>query len=121
MPMSIRRPCLNLLVIACMGICDQVHVISDQEIKFQKQILTERYYCDGIVSADLNSDGNADIVAGSLLVRWPRFHCSSRNLRSSTAGSRRKSQQRHVFFPGRLQQRWAPRRAGAWASSQAPG
>ena len=33
-------------------------------IRFQKQVLTSEYYCDGITSGDINRDGNLDIVAG---------------------------------------------------------
>src|SRR5689334_16704796 len=31
---------------------------------FQKQILTGKYYCDGISAGDVNRDGKPDIVAG---------------------------------------------------------
>lgn len=40
---------------------------------FEKIVLTERYYCDGITSADINSDGHPDIVAGPFWYAGPEF------------------------------------------------
>jgi len=33
-------------------------------IRWEKQVLTEKYYCDGINWGDFNRDGQMDIVAG---------------------------------------------------------
>ena len=44
-----------------------------QEIKFQKHVLSDRYYCDGIASGDFNSDGHVDIVAGPFWYEGPNF------------------------------------------------
>lgn len=41
--------------------------------RFEKQVLTERYYCDGINTGDFNSDGIADIVAGPFWYAGPDF------------------------------------------------
>ena len=40
---------------------------------FQKLILTDKYYCDGITAADINRDGKIDIVAGSYWYQGPDF------------------------------------------------
>jgi len=40
---------------------------------FQKQILTGKYYCDGIATGDLNRDGKPDIVAGPFWYAGPDF------------------------------------------------
>ncbi|MEQ9410395.1 MAG: VCBS repeat-containing protein [Fuerstiella sp.] len=42
-------------------------------VSFEKQVLTERYYCDGITSGDINSDGHPDIVAGPFWYQGPDF------------------------------------------------
>ena len=43
------------------------------ETQFQKQILTDQYFCDGITSGDINRDGKADIVAGPFWYEGPGF------------------------------------------------
>jgi glyoxylase-like metal-dependent hydrolase (beta-lactamase superfamily II) len=48
---------------------------------FTKLQLTDRYYCDGIASGDINSDGHADIVAGPFWYAGPTF------------------EQKHEFYP----------------------
>ena len=40
---------------------------------FKKVQLSDRYYCDGIASADINGDGNVDIVAGPYWYAGPTF------------------------------------------------
>lgn len=42
-------------------------------VSFEKQVLTERYYCDGITSGDINSDGHPDIAAGPFWYEGPEF------------------------------------------------
>ncbi|MEO1995615.1 MAG: VCBS repeat-containing protein [Planctomycetaceae bacterium] len=42
-------------------------------VEFQKLVLTSRYYCDGITSADINSDGHPDVVAGPFWYEGPTF------------------------------------------------
>lgn len=44
-----------------------------QEIRFRKQVLSDRYFCDGIASGDINSDGKTDIVAGPFWYEGPDF------------------------------------------------
>lgn len=40
---------------------------------FKKVQLTDRYYCDGIAAADIDGDGNTDIVAGPFWYEGPAF------------------------------------------------
>ncbi len=40
---------------------------------FQKIILTDKYYCDGIATGDINRDGHADVVAGPYWYAGPTF------------------------------------------------
>lgn len=42
-------------------------------IKFEKQVLTDRYYCDGINAGDFNRDGSLDVVAGPFIYAGPDF------------------------------------------------
>jgi hypothetical protein len=40
-------------------------------VRFRKQILTDRYYCDGIMVGDINRDGHTDVVAGPFWYEGP--------------------------------------------------
>ena len=40
---------------------------------FRKQVLTDKYYCDGITAGDINRDGKMDIVAGPFWYEGPAF------------------------------------------------
>ncbi len=40
---------------------------------FQKHLLTEKYFCDGITAGDINRDGKMDIVAGPFWYQGPDF------------------------------------------------
>lgn len=42
-------------------------------VSFEKKVLTDRYYCDGITTGDINSDGHTDIVAGPFWYAGPSF------------------------------------------------
>lgn len=38
--------------------------LAESPVSFQKIVLTDVYYCDGINAGDINRDGHKDIVAG---------------------------------------------------------
>ncbi len=46
---------------------------ASRAIDFEKIVLTDQYYCDGIAAADINSDGQLDIVAGPFWYEGPEF------------------------------------------------
>ncbi len=45
----------------------------DSPVRFQRQVLTDEYYCDGVAAGDINSDGHLDIVAGPFWYEGPEF------------------------------------------------
>lgn len=45
----------------------------DPPVRFQRQVLTDQYYCDGVTAGDINSDGKLDIVAGPFWYEGPEF------------------------------------------------
>jgi hypothetical protein len=50
-------------------------------LAFEKHVLTDQYYCDGINAGDINRDGRPDIVAGPFWFEGPDF------------------QKKHEFYP----------------------
>ena len=42
-------------------------------LRFEKRILTNQYYCDGVNTGDFNRDGKPDIVAGPFIYLGPDF------------------------------------------------
>ncbi len=44
------------------------------KVWFEKQRLTDKYYCDGIGVGDIDKDGRLDIVAGPFWYSGPEFH-----------------------------------------------
>ena len=47
--------------------------LTSQTIEWDRIVLTDRYYCDGITSGDINGDGQTDIVAGPFWYQGPDF------------------------------------------------
>lgn len=41
---------------------------------FQKLVLTDKYYCDGITAGDINRDGKIDVIAGPFWYEGPNFN-----------------------------------------------
>ncbi len=46
------------------------------ESGFEKRVLTDLYYCDGVTSGDINRDGTLDIIAGPFWYEGPGFETS---------------------------------------------
>jgi hypothetical protein len=44
-----------------------------EPIRFEKLVLTDKYYCDGITTGDINGDGHLDVVAGPFWYQGPSF------------------------------------------------
>lgn len=42
-------------------------------VQFEKRVLTDQYFCDGINTGDFNRDGKVDIVAGPFWYEGPAF------------------------------------------------
>ncbi len=42
-------------------------------VRFEKIVLTSKYYCDGIDAGDINRDGHCDVVAGPYWYAGPTF------------------------------------------------
>src|SRR5262245_45896641 len=40
---------------------------------FEKRVLTDKYYCDGITAGDTNRNGKVDVVAGPYWYEGPEF------------------------------------------------
>jgi hypothetical protein len=65
-------PILLLVLLACSqwAVADEPQPAS---IQFKKQVLTERYFCDGVSAGDFNRDGHLDVVAGPSWHAGPAF------------------------------------------------
>jgi hypothetical protein len=50
---------------------------ADGALDFEKRVLTEKYYCDGINAGDFNRDGHMDVVAGPSWYEGPEFRVQS--------------------------------------------
>ncbi len=46
---------------------------TDAPVHFERLVLTDRYYCDGVAVADIDSDGHVDVVAGPYWYQGPTF------------------------------------------------
>ena len=42
-------------------------------VGFEKVVLTDKYYCDGVTTADVNRDGKLDVIAGPYWYAGPDF------------------------------------------------
>jgi hypothetical protein len=61
------------LLLFLSGAANPIALAADASPRFHKQVLTDKYYCDGITSGDINRDGKPDIVAGPFWYERPGF------------------------------------------------
>ena len=47
--------------------------VTGPPVRFEKITLTQRYFCDGITTGDINRDGQLDVVAGPYWYAGPTF------------------------------------------------
>ena len=69
-PRRMKQITLSVLCLITYSQCSAAEV---QPIRFEKLVLSDRYYCDGIASGDINGDGKPDIVAGPFWYEGPDF------------------------------------------------
>jgi hypothetical protein len=62
---------MNYIVAASFAI--GVFGVAAGDITFRKQVLTDKYHCDGITAGDINRDGKPDIIAGPFWYEGPAF------------------------------------------------
>lgn len=68
-PLTIRQTVfLPLVLMSCLAA-----FADDSMQQFTRQVLTDKYYCDGVAAGDINSDGHLDIVAGPFWYQGPQF------------------------------------------------
>ena len=80
--MTGRLPTRALVTAALLAACVQALAQSDipaaaapvaPPVRFERQVLTDQYYCDGVHAGDIDSDGHLDIVAGPYWYKGPDF------------------------------------------------
>jgi hypothetical protein len=46
---------------------------ADDPVRWQRRVLTDEYYCDGVTTGDIDRDGHTDVVAGPFWFAGPDF------------------------------------------------
>lgn len=75
-PSFANLPTLTLLLlVAVFGAAPRPATAAgaNSPVSFAKQVLTDKYFCDGITAGDINRDGKPDIVAGPFWYEGPAF------------------------------------------------
>ena len=68
---ALRLACV--MAIACIG-CSTASAVEPEELfSFEKRVLTDEYYCDGLATGDIDRDGNMDVAAGPFWYAGPGF------------------------------------------------
>jgi hypothetical protein len=67
------KPRIILYVGAVMFLANLPGSAAPAHVRFQMQILSNQYFCDGITAGDINRDGKMDIVAGPFWYEGPAF------------------------------------------------
>ncbi|HWL08561.1 MAG TPA: VCBS repeat-containing protein [Planctomicrobium sp.] len=71
--MLVHLICRGCGLAAVVLICALSTAAEPTPLRFEKLTLTDRYYCDGITTADINRDGHMDVVAGPFWYAGPMF------------------------------------------------
>lgn len=58
-----------LVLLVCLAFAQE----RESPVRFEKQVLTDRYLADGITAGDINRDGKMDIVSGPFWYEGPDF------------------------------------------------
>lgn len=66
-----------LIGVVLLGFClpsQRSCLLADQpSVRFERQVLSDQYYCDGVTAGDIDADGKLDIVAGPFWYKGPEF------------------------------------------------
>ncbi|MGH7947203.1 MAG: FG-GAP repeat domain-containing protein, partial [Opitutaceae bacterium] len=65
--------CLASALFFSSSVAASASAAQPREISFQKQTLTDQYWCDGVNAADINRDGKIDVIAGPFWYAGPDF------------------------------------------------
>lgn len=50
-----------------------LHAAEPAKVWFEKQQLSDKYYCDGVAAGDIDKDGHVDVIAGPFWYSGPEF------------------------------------------------
>ena len=53
---------LNLAVVLSLCLL-KIAATAEPDVRFERQVLNDKYFCDGVGAGDINGDGQIDIVA----------------------------------------------------------
>jgi hypothetical protein len=67
---------ITLALAAFAALTALVPVVAGESVTFRRIQLTDRYYCDGVATGDIDGDGHTDFVAGPFWYAGPDFKAS---------------------------------------------
>lgn len=66
---------LSLFLVALFS--GRAGALEPEDIWFEKQQLSDKYYCDGIDTGDIDNDGHLDVIAGPFWYKGPEFETAN--------------------------------------------
>ncbi len=65
----------SVWIVAALGCVSSQGLSAERQtpVAFRKLVLTDKYYCDGVATGDIDRDGNVDVVAGPFWYAGPAF------------------------------------------------